>query len=103
MTIHPRTRAALEVLASRPEWLSVADDHVRIDDGYRWAATAHRLDNGRWIVARYDRQSAQWRSGDMRHPDPGFGYAYAATLEGLAAYGVRTYRSPVEALRANLG
>lgn len=101
-TIAPNTRSALIRLAGHEDRLSIGEGRITIDNGAGYAATARQLNDGRWIVAQYDARRAQYQSSDMQHPDRNFAYAFSRSLEGLAEYGVRTYSSPVDALRANL-
>lgn len=57
----------------------------------------HEL-NGRYIVAHWDAQSAQWRSSDItERPGPEYRYSYAGTLHDLARIGIRTYATRAEA------
>jgi len=65
---------------------------MQIDD------VVHHMDDGRWIVAHWDAQSAQWRSSDItERPGPEYRYSYAGTLHDLARIGIRTYATRAEA------
>jgi len=82
--------------------LGVGEDSVTfVQDEFR-RVTAHRLANGRWLLARFDKQSQEWRSGDLRRSTREAKYLFARTLQALADDGIKTYPSAAAAIRADL-
>jgi len=102
MQISPRTADALRRVADGYS-VEMTDKAIIVtDDVLGCVAEIHEVD-GRYVLASYSPRHAQWHSSDMpasfRRANQGFSYAYANTLRGLVDYGLRTYRSPVDAAR----
>ena len=101
----PRTVAALQRHAARlggrlaraedDSWIGVTSDGERV-------ATAHRDDDGRWVVAEWSERAHQW-TGDSPDGARAGGIGYRCTvsrsLRGLRRLGVPSYATPVAALR----
>lgn len=69
----------------------------------RWDEYVHLLDGGRWIVAHWDALHSEWHSsnsGTCGGMGQAYRYSYSRKLEGLAALGIRTYRTRSAALAA---
>lgn len=62
----------------------------------------HALGDGRWIVARWNRQTCQYTSSDRANIPASernsYCYSYSTTARGLVSVGIRTYRTRLEAL-----
>lgn len=62
----------------------------------------YKLDNGRFIIARWNEAHAQYQSSDIKagYADQSYCYSYSRTLEGLADIGIKTYTTLAAARRA---
>lgn len=101
--MHTNTLRAIEKLATETGMETVIeDDQVTVTDScMSLTIEAHKVDGG-WIIAHWNKLHSQWQSSDVKGQEQSFCYAYARTLQGLADYGVTTYRSPTEAIRSYL-
>lgn len=103
--MHINTKRAVDKLAAEIDYqIDTLDDDkvVMSDPELRFVkVTTHRVRDG-WIIAHWSDHHCQWQSSDVKGMDQGFRYAFARSLQGLADFGVTTYRSPSEAIRSYL-
>lgn len=105
MTMHANTARALANVAQTEQLELIMEQGTVVLADYCTWIEAHEVE-GRWVLARYSNRHAQWQSSDMptafKRANAGFSYAFADTLGGLIGYGVRSYATPVAAVRAAL-
>lgn len=66
------------------------------------AAEIHQLDSGRWVIASWSADHAQWQGiarPSVRRTQTGYCYSFARTLEGLAGV-LTSYATRAGAVRA---
>lgn len=103
--MHPRSIAAIKsALGDEHYLLDYGSNVVRIRLPDLGASTEiRRLKSGRWIMAEWSSEHEQWQSSDYRADSPAWReqwiYAYTRNIEALPGAGIRTYRSPADAVR----
>ena len=80
-------------------------DEVPAGRSVDFVIEAHRLDNGRWILARWSERHNQWQSSDFSARFQRYNkqavYCFARKIENLAG-DIRTYEGPTAAIKSAL-
>ena len=61
---------------------------------------AYRLATGWWIIAIWNQAYSRYESDDVRDMAPDISFMWARTVEKLATFGLRKYRTEAAANRA---